>query len=740
MMSQQTPTPTPLRVSRRQILDSPQKPLPLIVDIALDKDGKQLYQVHESSKMVRKEMPRSNNFVNNEEDDGDRTPVRKVLGTISPLTLNKKSDGEEEEPVSATRKSHSASESHGAVLGDLSLGLNLKGLNLALAFDSFTDDHEDPGAHGPLDDNPSSATSTISALSFSRPDNDIWSEDVEHAFEEVLSIIPKNGLNKIKISGRSCGRNELISDYILTKTGKFRTRKQVSSHIQVIKNLGQKLDIIKLINDGPVFSSNEEQTRKNKRFEEIFSKINLDKSMGFSESSTMNTNAAAQSLINRKHSLAPATYPSKRPMLHLLDSPASIISKARFENFFMSIYDSYSLNPIILSIQNNSEVIKSLKLKDDANISSRFPGLNDFQNSTVPIIHNMVKITFPTLPFNYSIDNGFKSNFLLNCMSSSNSPEYASVVEETYTSFICVYSYGKEVVKFNENDFKLNENQSFLPKFWKFFFSKLVGKDDSETALAFKGMTIKQIIYDSDNTEEIEQNPSANPASANMISKLKIRLVLLWEFGKVEDFKEAITTTTKLVLPTKLATSEDIVPQVLDYHKPSLSEHSTVTLSPSSSLYANNVLMPSTLLLATPGNSAVPPSALPQNSPVQSSNPMDPSWVQPQVNLQRKFQSLQQTVPQVNALPLAQNQAHQHQQQYVQYAYLQAIPTQSAPPLQPISSIPAPPSSEFPPPANSYPSQLHPSVNMDLMMMSGDSQDFQMQPMFYGDSFVNEFN
>ncbi|KAG0268593.1 hypothetical protein BGZ95_002404 [Linnemannia exigua] len=65
---------------------------------------------------------------------------------------------------------------------------------------------------------------------------EVWPPDVETVFYEALEVIPKLGRRKVLVDGKPCGRNELIADYIYKRTNKIRTRKQVSSHIQVLKN------------------------------------------------------------------------------------------------------------------------------------------------------------------------------------------------------------------------------------------------------------------------------------------------------------------------------------------------------------------------------------------------------------------------------------------------------------------------------------------------------------------------
>lgn len=507
---------------------------PMVVDISIDSAGAQTFKVHDS----RASRKRKRYSIDDEDDEkrtsvGVRnpqniTPNRSILRSISPISMNKgKKDGSPP-PNKYPRR--------------------------------FDDDVSD---------------------------DNIWSDDVEKAFEEALNMIPKNGLTKIKISGKSCGRNELISDYILQTTGKFRTRKQVSSHIQVIKNLKKNDSLIELINNGP---TDKDSLTK---FDVVFSEIQFKKSLRTAGINSIGANiqriATPTSLGKpRARRISPVSSRPKNPLKFV--KPTKPI-ECQLRTFEMTLVDANNSKKCTHSFSKlfDNKLGQDLRLKPNASISHRFPMLSEYSKKRAdreskrmtdvadkdtnqpPILHNLVQLDIPP-HLNLSKTKPFTDLkiFMKNiAMCDSDEEQEDNEEEEEFSCLTTVYSFGNEFIKMVEegleieqrleNNYFPNELQNvilklpFAQEFWTAFLSSLSqsASTESQRTIAVKSTTIEQIIY----------RKGSKPSEFN---KSDIKAMILWEFNINEVRQEpAETTTRKLFLPN-LTSSTSVTDSILE--------------------------------------------------------------------------------------------------------------------------------------------------------------------------------
>ncbi|CAI4055388.1 hypothetical protein SKDZ_02G1870 [Saccharomyces kudriavzevii ZP591] len=190
---------------------------------------------------------------------------------------------------------------------------------------------------------------------------DKWSEKVEEAFFEALRLIMKNGTTKIKIRNANFGRNELISLYIKHKTNVFRTKKQISSHIQVWKKTIQNK-----VKDSLTLTSREEEllhliehgaeqtTENSNLFYDIFEEI-IDFSPSINDSGS----------ITPKNLHANNTSNNELSIHSRLLTPITASNEKKIENFIKIDAASQAKTPLIYAkhIYENMDGYKCIPSK-----------------------------------------------------------------------------------------------------------------------------------------------------------------------------------------------------------------------------------------------------------------------------------------------------------------------------------------------------------------------------------------
>lgn len=139
------------------------------------------------------------------------------------------------------------------------------------------------------------ATHSFASEQMAFAQTDKWPTQMESAFLAALRLIIKNGTSKFKIHDKNYGRNELISLFVQYHTGEVRTKKQISSHIQVWKkSISNKIssnikineldqEILRLIEEGAT-QTNKSLKQFYSTFEEIIAALSKKEESDFHNS------------------------------------------------------------------------------------------------------------------------------------------------------------------------------------------------------------------------------------------------------------------------------------------------------------------------------------------------------------------------------------------------------------------------------------------------------------------------
>ncbi|KAK4053992.1 hypothetical protein OIO90_003637 [Microbotryomycetes sp. JL221] len=92
----------------------------------------------------------------------------------------------------------------------------------------------------------------------------LWFDEIDQALLNAIQLIPNIGRKTVQFNDQELGRNALLSEYILRHTGWFRSKRQIGSHLQLLKkHNANNSKVMELLRDHSIEDEKEFQQLQN---------------------------------------------------------------------------------------------------------------------------------------------------------------------------------------------------------------------------------------------------------------------------------------------------------------------------------------------------------------------------------------------------------------------------------------------------------------------------------------------